>query len=194
EDLGVALFVSHQWLADSHPDPKAEQLAVLQDALTNIISGRSRVRLPVVMEMVYGRLPTPDLRAKPLYIWYDYFCCPQGNSIQAFRQRQSAIDNIVSYISRCKYFVVLCPSLTHMDRRLVLDEGTWAQRGWCRMERLGRELAVHESGAAIVIESGLRQYLMFMTSRHLDAPGDWKFLTKVYTLPQTNMETHIVPF
>jgi len=178
EDLGAAMFVSHQWLASDHPDPKAEQMKVLQDALENIRSGRSNIHIPIVTEMLFGRVSKPsskDFTGTSLYIWYDYFSCPQDMHGEAPLHRRQAINSIVSYISQCKYFVILCPALTHADLHQELGQETWAERGWCRTERLARELAERKDGATIVIESASQLYLMLDARRYLDAPGDGQF-------------------
>ncbi|CAE7584650.1 ankrd52 [Symbiodinium natans] len=178
ESLGRALFVSHEWLGKSHPDPDSRQLKVLQDALKNIMSGRSRVGLPIVTEMYYGRLPCPtaaDLKSKPLFIWYDYLCVPQGSSPDAIKNRQHAINSIPSYVARCEYFVILCPELQHMDQPRILSQSSWADRGWCRTERLARELAARDDGFMIVVSSPVHQSLVFDMNRCLEAPGLGKF-------------------
>jgi len=178
EDLGAAMFVSHQWLASDHPDPNAEQMKVLQDALENIRSGRSNIHIPIVTEMLFGRVSKPsskDFTGTSLYIWYDYFSCPQDMHGEAPLHRRQAINSIVSYISQCKYFVILCPALTHADLHQELGQETWAERGWCRTERLARELAERKDGATIVIESASQLYLMLDARRYLDAPGDGQF-------------------
>ncbi|CAE7295178.1 R11A8.7, partial [Symbiodinium pilosum] len=80
ESIGNAMFVSHQWMASNHPDPNDEQLKVLQAALANIRSGASHINIPVVTEILFGRLPVPsaeDFAGPSVYIWYDYFSCPQ---------------------------------------------------------------------------------------------------------------------
>lgn len=177
QSLGRAMFVSHQWLSDHHPDPCAEQFKVLQDALTNMLSGRSEVQVPPVMEIQYGRMKTPTsagMTSKPLFVWYDYFSCPQGSDFASAHSRQCAIDTIVSYVARCEYFVILCPAVTHADQT-VLGEDVWATRGWCRLERLARELAERDDGFVIVVHSAFHQSLIFNTSRHLDAPGAGHF-------------------
>lgn len=174
EQMGKAFFVSHQWLANNHPDPQGEQLKVLQEALSNIISGTSQVRIPLTLELLYGRVGTPkasDLKPRSLYIWYDYFSCPQGAGSKAVKQRQRAIDTIVTYVARCEYFVILCPELMHFDVGKMLGQESWAERGWCRTERLARELAAREDGFVILIESPMHQSLISNTRRHLDAPG-----------------------
>ena len=40
EAMGIALFMSHQWVAFANPDPKFEQFQTLIDALRNIIGGK----------------------------------------------------------------------------------------------------------------------------------------------------------
>ena len=109
----------------------------------------------------------------PLYLWYDYFCCPQGVDEPAVHSRHLAIDGIPSYVARCelpgwsghhfclilclfrgeeqitdvvRYFVVLCPVLLHSDHGVILEQTTWSLRGWCRMERLARELSERNDG------------------------------------------------
>eukprot|EP00439_Symbiodinium_sp_Y106_P021242 s586_g2.t1 len=144
QSMGRALFVSHQWLGWSHPDPKGLQIQVLKEACANILSGKSRISAPVGEEM--GELeqghPKKDSKTtfteRRLFLWYDYFCCPQ-KSMAA--DAKLAIDSIATYSSRCELFVILCPEMEHADRALGTDLSTWAERGWCRMERMARELS-----------------------------------------------------
>ena len=112
EYMGKAAFVSHQWLSARHPDPNFEQLRTLQMALENVMSGASRVSLLPAIELWFGRLKCPaaaDFDAEKLYIWYDYFCIPQGRNAD----RQLAIGSIPSYISRCFFFLILSPAVKH---------------------------------------------------------------------------------
>ena len=178
EGLGRAMFVSHQWLGNKHPDPDGLQLKVLQDALTNILAGTSQVCLPVVSEMFYGRLACPsaaDFSSQPLFLWYDFMSCPQGASQQAVSKRQVAIYGIPSYISRCKYFIVLCPALQHQDTQITLSQSSWAQRGWCRTERIAQELAARSDSFIIMVESAMHQTLIVSVHRFLEAPGNGQF-------------------
>lgn len=41
--------------------------------------------------------------------------------------------------ARCFFFIVLCPALEHADGQ-TLSYASWERRGWCRMERMSREL------------------------------------------------------
>ena len=178
DSLGHAMFVSHQWMSAKHPDPDFNQFRVLQDALRNLLSGRSKVRQSVATEAARGRVKTPtaaDINAEPLYLWYDYFCCPQMDSIGAVHARRRAIDCIASYVCRCKFFVVLCPVLKHCDHDCQLDHRSWASRGWCRSERMARELSLRNHGHIIVIHGAHHQRSMFSSNSHLEAPGMGEF-------------------
>ncbi|CAE7250724.1 kidins220b, partial [Symbiodinium sp. CCMP2456] len=142
--------------------------------MRNLLSGVTRVALPVQAEMIFGRLACPtadDFKARPLYVWYDYLCCPQGVSSTAARQRHSAIRSIPSYVSKCEYFVILCPTVERADKSEMLDLATWAARGWCRTERHARELSARKGGYTIVVECSKQQALYLDISGFLDAPG-----------------------
>lgn len=154
ERMGKAMFVSHQWLNSKHPDPQCEQLRVLQKALKNALSGASLVSLPPAIELLLGRLkcPTPsEFKGQPLYLWYDYFCCPQGTSTEAADRRHQAIASIPEFVSRSYFFLILCPAVPHAEGHL-LSCSTWSSRGWCRLEKTVRDLA-REDGYIITVTS-----------------------------------------
>ncbi len=86
--MGRAVFVSHQWLGTQSPDPNFEQLLILQEMLMQMMSGAARVSLPIVTELWFGRIKLPrteDFTQQPLYLWYDYFCIPQGAAASEVR-------------------------------------------------------------------------------------------------------------
>ena len=133
EKLGKAIFVSHQWVGNSHPDPNHAQWRVFQEAMQNILLGVTRVSLPISAELAFGRLHCPsaaDFNADSLYVWYDYLCCPQKLSLHAASDRACAIRSIPTYVARCEYFIILCPIVQHVDKRRTLNLATWAERGW----------------------------------------------------------------
>ncbi|CAE7838253.1 unnamed protein product [Symbiodinium sp. CCMP2592] len=165
ETMGRAFFVSHQWLGSLHPDPHYQQLQVLQEA-----------SLPIAEEIFFGRRPGPtvaDFESKPLYVWYDYLSCPQASSAQA--KRQLAIEGIPSYVAKCEYFVILCPALEHADQRKMLSLQTWRERGWCRAERVARELAARNDGYTIAVESARHVKMIFDVQNAQGAPGNGEF-------------------
>ena len=80
DGMGKALFVSHQWVSKAHPDPDFKQFRVLQQALQNIFSGRSQISMDTITEAVFGLakgISTSEFQKRELYLWYDYFSCPQ---------------------------------------------------------------------------------------------------------------------
>jgi len=201
ETKGHAIFASHQWAAHDHPDPTAEQFKVLQRGLTNLLADQTRVSLPIVSEVFYGRMKTPtgaDLSAKPLYVWYDYFSVPQAAT--SSRLQNYAIDNIANYVARSDYFVVLCPGMLHAQTKQLLSHSTWAQRGWCRLERLASELAPRSSGFLIVVESPESMTLVDNRPAFLNAPGGGDFTVEsdrarighcVYQLLWNKLQQHL---
>ncbi|CAE7390745.1 unnamed protein product [Symbiodinium natans] len=130
-------FVSHQWLSATNPDPTFQQLTVLQTALKNILAG-AELKRPPADELIWGRMKSPTVADfQQVFLWYDYFSIPQ--SAARAEERRAAIDSICSFVSRCFFFVILCPTLRHEEGYLV-SRATWAQRGWTRMERMAQEL------------------------------------------------------
>eukprot|EP00397_Hematodinium_sp_SG-2012_P001434 GEMP01001436.1.p1 GENE.GEMP01001436.1~~GEMP01001436.1.p1 ORF type:complete len:979 (+),score=217.72 GEMP01001436.1:192-3128(+) len=79
-DQGPVIFVSHQWLSTTHPDPDGNQFKVLQKALRRLLSGesvRSHWRsgmLPQKRDYVVSNWPELLKNSK---IWYDYMSVPQ---------------------------------------------------------------------------------------------------------------------
>lgn len=52
-----------------------------------------------------------------------------------------------------EFFVALCPALDHRDSSQSLNQYTWAQRGWCRTERMVREVTAPKKALILLIES-----------------------------------------
>ena len=47
----------------------------------------------------------------------------------------------------------MCPALDHRDSSASLNQHTWAQRGWCRTERMVREVTAPKKALILLIES-----------------------------------------
>ncbi|CAE7414860.1 unnamed protein product [Symbiodinium sp. CCMP2592] len=146
---GQAMFVSHQWTGVGHPDPTLQQLRVLQDALSNSL-------------ILFGLRSYPlaeALRSKPVFVWYDYFSCPQQRKKAPDPEGslQHAIDSIPAYVSKCSLFVALCPAVESSDQSRIYNRSTWLDRGWCRLEWTMWNL------------SSVREPVIFVTgARHLE--------------------------
>ncbi|CAK9056284.1 unnamed protein product [Durusdinium trenchii] len=161
--MGHAAFVSHQWVDSQHPDPEFKQMRVLQDALKHAMSS-VEISLDVVTATVMPSaksLPTSKLCSQPLFLWYDYFSCPQLENQAGGESRpclSKAIDSIPAYITKCSFFFALCPVLENPSGSRLLTPATWAERGWCRVERAVHELGPCESW--ILIRSSIELELV----------------------------------
>ncbi|OLP87173.1 Ankyrin repeat domain-containing protein 17 [Symbiodinium microadriaticum] len=138
--MGRAAFVSHQWVGGDHPDPQRKQLKVLQEALQHVMGDLTRIPMDVVTE---GTAPTSrdlstrEFRQWPLFLWYDYFSCPQLEHVS--QSHPSAEGAFCSELSKA------------VDSIPVFSPCTWAERGWCRVERTVRELS--ETGSWVMVKS-----------------------------------------
>ena len=132
DSKGNAMFVSHQWAGVDHPDPELAQFRVLQQALKNAMKGASVISGNINLELYNGHqvvISAKDLSSKPLFVWYDYFSCPQSHARAT--DRQLAISSIPLYVDRCHFFAILCPHVYH------------AQQG-CLLNRQGSRVRYHE--------------------------------------------------
>lgn len=194
--LGKAMFVSHQWISECHPDPHYQQLKVLQDALRNVLSGACRISTDPTVEAFYGRVrgfSAAELKREKIFVWYDYLSCPQllhdieldEFGIQRGRflddsmnceEMDMAIKSIPSYVAACKYFIALCPTLINADNGRKLDRHSWLQRGWCRAEKITRELSAEgRNGLILLVESPRHLTLLPSWESFLYGPGYGEF-------------------
>ena len=154
-DSGKAMLISHQWVSQQHPDPDGKQLKVFQDAMKNLLDGSTVPNYSGWAEIVAlyvgrTRFATSDLSETSLFVWYDYFSIPQYTvtaqsrsvSTNLYADQRNGILSIPAYIHRCDLFVVLCPSMKHATLPTELNYHSWAERGWCRLEAMARELSV----------------------------------------------------
>ena len=154
ENLGNAVFISHEWVAKENPDPEFEQMRVLQDALRHILHNDGYVSPDWLTETaVPGAkgISHLELQARPLFLWYDYFSVPQqeprssswDDSVSSLQA--DAINSILAYVAKCRFFIALCPTIGCPGQQKVLNAASWARRGWCRLERAARELSAHDT-------------------------------------------------
>ncbi len=183
-NLGKAMFVSHQWLTATHPDPKFQQLKVLQTALKNVFSGTCKIRCDVTLEFRWGRngYSQSELQAAPIFVWYDYFSCPQPMADQMSKVKsivfnpledlRRAIASIPAYVATCHFFVALCPML--QTDGIELNQYTWARRGWCRAEKMAWELS-DRHGLVLMVDSPEHLTLLPVWESFQTSPGDGEF-------------------
>eukprot|EP00439_Symbiodinium_sp_Y106_P050874 s5750_g6.t1 len=152
DGLGKALFVSHQWVSQPHPDPEFKQFRVLQEALRNVTAGLSQISMDTITEAVFGLaqgISASEFRASKLFLWYDFFSVPQvplvlGEGGQCENMQQRAICSIPAYISRCQFFMALCPVIDSPDGSQVFSQVSWSGH------LLDRVLALGPQASAVV--------------------------------------------
>ncbi|CAE8592845.1 unnamed protein product [Polarella glacialis] len=66
-----------------------------------------------------------------------------------------AIDSIPGYVEMCYHFVILTPTLKHVDQGSTMSYHSWKKRGWCRAERAARFLSAGNT-SMIIVESPIR--------------------------------------
>ena len=113
-----------------HPDPTLQQLRVLQDAISNSLKGLCHASVDVITEVLFGLRSwslAEALKSKPVFVWYDYFSCPQQRKKAPDPEGslQHAIDSIPAYVSKCSLFVALCPAVESADQSRVYNRSTW---------------------------------------------------------------------
>ncbi|CAK9008699.1 unnamed protein product [Durusdinium trenchii] len=154
---------------------RPNQMQVLKESLRNLITGQSEVCVDMIAEAVYGvskGISASEWQTQALFIWYDYFSCPQAAHMST-DGLQKAIDSIPAYVSRCDFFMALCPVLSNPHFTETFSEYTWAQRGWCRVERVVHELTFNH-GSWIMVKSGMHQELRVSPLTNC-SPGEGMF-------------------
>ncbi|CAJ1361337.1 unnamed protein product [Effrenium voratum] len=160
--MGRAAFVSHQWVTPQHPDPEFKQMRVLQQAIKNMMRGKLR-QIPVdqlseVIDPHAKPLLASSLLAETLFLWYDYFSCPQKTNVTMYDEGNpadgssllNAIYSIPAYVDQCTFFFALIPPTQNPSGTDFISPSTWQERGWCRLERTFRELSLQDSSWIIV--------------------------------------------
>jgi len=173
---GKAMFVSHQWIGNHHPDPEAKQFRILQNSLTNILAGKAVITVDLNTEVCYGtslNLSCSDFTSKPLFVWYDYFSCPQLEvGLNSQSNLQKAVDSIPSYVMQCDFFVALVPTVENSHD--VFDNFSWAARGWCRVEQAARELSETDHVPWLVIRDEKAAQVALL-QHFSNSPGEGNF-------------------
>ena len=106
------IFISHQWLAFSTPDPHL-------------------AHYPIMIRAVELLAEKHGLALEDCHIWCDYHSIPQANDAT----KTLAIGSIGLYAACTCHFIVCAPETFHLDTRLRCDNETYLARGWCRLEQ-----------------------------------------------------------
>lgn len=176
----VIMFVSHEWLARSHPDPDGVQLRCLQQFKEEAAANRVKdllgeqewamlksgmdtekhkdvKKLNGDMAASFGRheCDAPDeLLSSELatsWLWIDYFSVPQDPQADDDSQMK-AIYSIPYYIEHSAFFITLCPTAQHSELGMTCDYESWLRRGWCRFEEWANMLSPNRTVPLVLME------------------------------------------
>lgn len=98
--------------------------------------------------------------------------------------------SIPYYVAQSEWFVALCPTLPDARDGSTLDQHTWATRGWCRCEKMVKEISslqASQPGLILLVEGPKHLTLLptwesFLTSPghgHFTFPKDLKVVTEL---------------
>jgi len=170
-----AIFVSHQWLSSTHPDPRGEQMEVLQRLLRRMIDGSLQVH-----EDIISRTEERSLSSKTRqhiadgFLFFDWFAIPQITARQQGVNEDAtksdaalAVQSIPAYVELCNMFIALVPELQHKDSGQLVNYASWLSRGWCRAELWCRLLSNRTDTSVVIAYSAMEAEFMF--------PLDWQY-------------------
>ncbi|CAE7946760.1 Ank3 [Symbiodinium sp. KB8] len=136
------VLISHQWAGRRHPDPKGDQMRVLQGVLKDMAAGKLRVGKDTIAESTGTDVPMPSeeeqLNCLDWDIWYDFFGIPQVDDrgcVTHTPELQAAVDSIPAYCNAADFVIVLAPKICHSDTGDTMNYISWATRGvsaWLR--------------------------------------------------------------
>eukprot|EP00438_Fugacium_kawagutii_P005921 Skav229271 [mRNA] locus=scaffold952:195753:197462:- [translate_table: standard] len=160
------IFVSHKWLGRQHPDPRGDQLQVLQSILRNVIARKISIQNDFISQFFGGfraLTESEHSKFKDAYIWLDYFCVPQlegytdAEDVQDLHKEEVLLQYIYSipyYVDVSQVFIALVPKVMHYDTLACSDYYTWLDSGWCRTEFWCKLLSSRSTIPIIVVKSG----------------------------------------
>eukprot|EP00397_Hematodinium_sp_SG-2012_P015545 GEMP01015832.1.p1 GENE.GEMP01015832.1~~GEMP01015832.1.p1 ORF type:complete len:639 (+),score=133.74 GEMP01015832.1:418-2334(+) len=182
DDAKPVIFVSHQWVSKTHPDPDFTQFAILQKAIRRLLDGYE-VRSDWFFSLVLLKdkvINNWDELLSDALVWYDYFSVPQAAANREFTKR--AIESISTYIEMAAMIFVLAPTVDHRDfvdankEALLCDYYSWELRGWCRLEVFGAHLKVNSQPLMVIRSEGQMYFRGAGNLAHLARVAEGEFM------------------
>ncbi|KAL1529634.1 hypothetical protein AB1Y20_000576 [Prymnesium parvum] len=109
------VFISHQWLGYSTPDPNNDHFRATVEACEKLCQAQ-------------------HVDPEDLLVWIDYMSIPQ----KLQNTQLLAIHSLAIYARCCRYFIIVAPQVLHADSQLECSPATYLKRGWCRLEQWSR--------------------------------------------------------
>ncbi|CAE7327132.1 unnamed protein product [Symbiodinium sp. CCMP2592] len=177
------IFVSHQWLSYTHPDPHGRQTAVLRSTLEGVMSGSLYVE-PDTVSIPSGKALSPTIRQQigDGYLFLDWYAIPQITARQegvneevTMTDAALAVQSIPAYVELANVFIALVPALLHTETGMPCNYVSWQSRGWCRAEWWCHLLSNKPDTSVIVVYSCREAEFMFPLSWQENKVSDGEF-------------------
>ena len=177
EDLPMGtftMFISHEWLSRSHPDPLGVQLDSLCSVLRRLRSGEfENVSMSVVHRLTYKHNFSTNTKEwnellTNAYVWFDWWSQPQPSveTIGTPKRTQCEFDlakalrSTAAYVERCDCMVILAPGAKHCERisstsgrKAFVCYRTWRRRAFCVLEFFASYLSRRQSFPVLLMQS-----------------------------------------
>ena len=187
---------------DPHGEQLKVLQEALQNVISGAVKALTHFTVELVRGRIHA-FTSAELKTQPIFLWYDFCSCPQlserwgeaenctrSDSDQSpvtvrsskssksmtdnpFRAQQRAIASIPYYVQNCHFFIALCPMLQD-ENSATLNRYTWAERGWCRAEKMVRELS-NDDGLVLMVQSPTHLTFMPAWESFVSSPGDGQF-------------------
>ena len=125
-----------------------QQLRVLQKALQNIITGRTKVVSEAHSQFHGDKRELSKVERKKIqdgYLWWDWFCVPQeaietietreasklpkssksSDTLEGLTSQELFVRSIPFFVAECDVFVALVPKACHYDTKLLCNFKTY---------------------------------------------------------------------
>ena len=185
------IFVSHEWVGWSHPDPHGIQLKTFLKVMQCLCSGEiDRVEMNVFHTLLYKHnLVTTHEEWKEMlsntFVWFDWASMPQPSASpdlpKAKRDEMgadlgNAVKSIPAYVERSDFIAIVASGCLHADRRdpetkhrAKICFRTYRNRGWCVLEIFASYLSRDKTHPALLItsKSGMPEWISSMEAQKL---------------------------
>ena len=139
------IYVSHEWVANKHADPRGVHVRVLLNVLRRLKQGkidevdidmRIKISRGTNLSLTTTREEWMKFLSSDTYIWFDWCCVPQNE-----KQRRNALRSTFDYVKRADLFVILAPGVIHADRidpltkrKMYIGNRSWRVNARCVLE------------------------------------------------------------
>jgi len=190
EDLPIdahIIFLSHEWVGWSHPDPHGIQLKTFLRVMKRLRSGDiSRVDMNYMHALLFKtnfvvRAEEWKEILSTAYVWIDWASMPQPSacpqSVNQEKKKQmgtdlgNAVKSIPAYVEKADFVAVVAPGCLHADRRDPKSKiraricyRTYRNRGWCVLEMFASYLSREKEYPMLLITSreGIPEWISSM--------------------------------